>query len=222
VPLSNEAEFPKLSPPKKSGGQHNRTNSNGSGMEFNNNNNSSNKKFVVDMKANGLDNKPHNNSSTGVIYNSGMNYKAAERHDRHERHEMSSQNSNLSNNHDEEPYHYEPRGGGGGKKHRANTNAKGNKPRLKNLGGSSSGSIDLGGGGGNGNCNNMSNNGQSNNSSNNTSGFISRGKWRIFVNGPYPGSSLTDSSLSSIRELERAVHGLWRDRSTGFLPGHPQ
>ncbi|KQS43527.1 protein encore isoform X5 [Drosophila erecta] len=173
VPLSNEAEFPKLSPPKKSGGQHNRTNSNGSGMEYNNNNNS-NKKFVVDLKANGLDNKPHNNSSTGVIYNSGMNYKAAERHDRHERHEMSSQNSNLSNNHDEEPYHYEPRGGGGGKKHRANTNAKGNKPRLKNLGGSSSGSIDLGGGGGNGNGNNMSNNGLSNNSSNNTSGFISR------------------------------------------------
>ncbi|XP_043651077.1 protein encore isoform X3 [Drosophila teissieri] len=155
VPLSNEAEFPKLSPPKKSGGQHNRTNSNGSGMEYNNNN-SSNKKFVVDLKANGLDNKPHNNSSTGVIYNSGMNYKAAERHDRHERHEMSSQNSNLSNNHDEEPYHYEPRGGGGGKKHRANTNAKG-------------------GGGGNGNGNNMSNNnGLSNNSSNNTSGFISR------------------------------------------------
>ncbi|XP_039489247.1 protein encore isoform X6 [Drosophila santomea] len=174
VPLSNEAEFPKLSPPKKSGGQHNRTNSNGGGMEYNNNN-SSNKKFVVDLKANGLDNKPHNNSSTGVIYNSGMNYKAAERHDRHERHEMSSQNSNLSNNHDEESYHYEPRGGGGGKKHRANTNAKGNKPRLKNLGGSSSGSIDLGGGGGNGNGSNMSNNnGLSNNSSNNTSGFISR------------------------------------------------
>nr|XP_036672348.1 protein encore isoform X2 [Drosophila suzukii] len=176
VPLSNEAEFPKLSPPKKSGGQHNRTNSNGSGMEYNNN--SGTKKFVVDLKANGLDNKQHNSSSTGVIYNSGMNYKAADRHDRHERHEMSSQNSNLSNNHDEEPYHYEPRGGGGGKKHRANTNAKGNKPRLKNLGGSSSGSIDLGGngggGGGNGNGNNMSNNGLSNNSSNNTSGFISR------------------------------------------------
>ncbi|XP_016969143.1 protein encore isoform X2 [Drosophila rhopaloa] len=175
VPLSNEAEFPKLSPPKKSGGQHNRTNSNGSGMEYNNN--ASGKKFVVDLKANGLDNKPHNNnSSAGVIYNSGMNYKAAERHDRHERHEMSSQNSNLSNNHDDEQYHYEPRGGGGGKKHRANTNAKGNKPRLKNLGGSSSGSIDLGGGGGgNGNGgNNMSNNGLSNNSSNNTSGFISR------------------------------------------------
>ncbi|XP_017058640.2 protein encore isoform X2 [Drosophila ficusphila] len=189
VPLSNEAEFPKLSPPKKSGGQHNRTNSSGSGMEYNNNsnNNASSKKFVVDMKSNGLDNKQqqHNNSSSaGVIYNSGMNYKAAERHERHERHEMSSQNSNLSNNHDEEPYHYEPRGGGGGgggKKHRANTNAKGNKPRLKNLAGSSSGSIDLGGGGGgggggngNGGNNNMSNNGLSNNSSNNTSGFISR------------------------------------------------
>ncbi|XP_016965653.1 protein encore isoform X3 [Drosophila biarmipes] len=159
VPLSNEAEFPKLSPPKKSGGQHNRTNSNGSGMEYNNN--SGKQKFVVDLKSNGLDNKQHNNnnSSTGVIYNSGMNYKAADRHDRHERHEMSSQNSNLSNNHDEESYHYEPRGGGGGKKHRANTNAKGGNG---------------GGGGGNGNGNNMSNNGLSNNSSNNTSGFISR------------------------------------------------
>ncbi|KAH8252097.1 hypothetical protein KR026_003039 [Drosophila bipectinata] len=185
VPLSNEAEFPKLSPPKKSGGQHNRTNSNGSGMEYNNNN--ANKKFVVDLKSNGLDtsSKHHNNnsgngnnSSTGVIYNSGMNYKAADRHERHDRHEMSSQNSNLSNNHDDEPYHYEPQragggGGGGGKKHRANTNSKGNKPRLKNIGGSSSGSID--GGGNNGGGNNMtSNNANSNNSSNNTSGFISR------------------------------------------------
>ncbi|XP_070071875.1 protein encore isoform X3 [Drosophila takahashii] len=166
VPLSNEAEFPKLSPPKKSGGgQHNRTNSNGSGMEYNNN---SGKKFMVDLKSNGLDSKPHNNnsSSAGVIYNSGMNYKAAERHERHDRHEMSSQNSNLSNNHDEEQYHYEPRGGGGGggKKHRANTNAKGG-----------GGGGDRGGGnGGNGNNNNMSNNGLSNNSSNNTSGFISR------------------------------------------------
>jgi len=37
-----------------------------------------------------------------------------------------------------------------------------------------------------------------------------------------PGSSLTDSSLSSIRELERAVYGLWRHRSDGLLPGHPQ
>ncbi|XP_017098360.2 protein encore isoform X6 [Drosophila bipectinata] len=185
VPLSNEAEFPKLSPPKKSGGQHNRTNSNGSGMEYNNNN--ANKKFVVDLKSNGLDtsSKHHNNnsgngnnSSTGVIYNSGMNYKAADRHERHDRHEMSSQNSNLSNNHDDEPYHYEPQragggGGGGGKKHRANTNSKGNKPRLKNIGGSSSGSID--GSGNNGGGNNMtSNNANSNNSSNNTSGFISR------------------------------------------------
>ncbi|KAH8303841.1 hypothetical protein KR018_011625 [Drosophila ironensis] len=180
VPLSNEAEFPKLSPPKKSGGQHNRTNSNGSGMEYNNN---ANKKFVVDLKANGLDNSKHhagNNSSTGVIYNSGMNYKAADRHERHERHEMSSQNSNLSNNHDEEPYHYEPQRGGG-KKHRTNTNAKGNKPRLKNIGGSSSGSIDGGGNGGGGNNgggggggNMSSNNINSNNSSNNTSGFISR------------------------------------------------
>uniref|UniRef100_W8AEX7 Protein encore n=1 Tax=Ceratitis capitata TaxID=7213 RepID=W8AEX7_CERCA len=48
-------------------------------------------------------------------------------------------------------------GGGGGKKHRTNSNSKGNKPRLKNIGGSSSGSVDGG-----------------NSNSNNTSGFISR------------------------------------------------
>ncbi|KAH8302686.1 hypothetical protein KR044_009533 [Drosophila immigrans] len=208
VPLRDEQEFPKLSPPKKSGaGQHNRTNSNGSsGIEYNNNNNNSSggnssnnngKKYVVDLKANGLD-KHHNNSnnnnnssnnSGAVLYNSGMNYKAAERHDRHERHEMSSQNSNLSNsNHEEEQYHYErSAGGGGGKKHRANTNSKGSKPRLKNPTGSSSGSIDgnvgggaagPGGGGGAAGINNCSGgNSQtlnSNNSSNNTSGFISR------------------------------------------------
>ncbi|KAH8366222.1 hypothetical protein KR093_010382 [Drosophila rubida] len=220
VPLRDEQEFPKLSPPKKSGaGQHNRTNSNGSsGIEYNNNNSSSGgggggnnnngKKYVVDLKANGLDkhhnsssntsnnNNNNNNSSNNsgtVLYNSGMNYKAAERHERHERHEMSSQNSNLSNsNHEEEQYHYERAaggGGGGGKKHRANTNSKGSKPRVKNLTGSSSGSIDGGagsggggagpggGGGGAAGVNNCSSNSQalnSNNSSNNTSGFISR------------------------------------------------
>ncbi|XP_034658114.1 protein encore isoform X5 [Drosophila subobscura] len=124
----------------------------------------------------------NNNSGGNVIYNSGMNYKAADRHERHERHEMSSQNSNLSNNHDEESYHYEgPRGGG--KKHRANANSKGNKPRLKNIGGSSSGSIDggggerergFGGGANGGGGGGMPNNCNSNNSSNNTSGFISR------------------------------------------------
>jgi len=139
--------------------------------------------------------------------------------------------SNLSNsNHEEEQYHYERGaggvgggGGGGGKKHRANTNSKGSKPRLKNITGSSSGSIDGGnggggnggggnGGGGNGggasggvnNCGNNSQTlGNSNNSSNNTSGFISRGKLWTRISKSMPDSWL-NSLILVFRQSENS------------------
>ncbi|XP_054731765.1 protein encore-like isoform X2 [Anastrepha obliqua] len=109
------------------------------------------------------------------LHNSGMNYQLNSNDSQQQSHHQivyekenrcprnDSQNSNMSNMHDEEPQqqqqHYDRQGGGGGgnKKHRTNSNSKGNKPRLKNIGGSSSGSADGG-----------------NSNSNNTSGFISR------------------------------------------------
>ncbi|XP_011186383.3 protein encore isoform X2 [Zeugodacus cucurbitae] len=113
------------------------------------------------------------------LHNSGMNYQLNANDSTQQSHHQiaydkenrcprnDSQNSSMSNMHDDDTQqqqqHYERQGGGsgggggGGKKHRTNSNSKGNKPRLKNIGGSSSGSVDGG-----------------NSISNNTSGFISR------------------------------------------------
>ncbi|XP_028895491.2 protein encore isoform X5 [Zeugodacus cucurbitae] len=127
------------------------------------------------------------------LHNSGMNYQLNANDSTQQSHHQiaydkenrcprnDSQNSSMSNMHDDDTQqqqqHYERQGGGsgggggGGKKHRTNSNSKGNKPRLKNIGGSSSGSVDGG-----------------NSISNNTSGFISR----VFNNSENSSEQFTD------------------------------
>lgn len=110
---------------------------------------------------------PRNDSQNSMNSNEDMHYE--------------TQHQQQHQQHQSQQHHQ--RSGGGGKKHRTNSNSKGSKPRLKTASNNNSG--------GSGNVTNMTAGGVvsggltsssiegSLNSSNNTSGFISRGLYRL-------------------------------------------
>ncbi|XP_065362349.1 protein encore isoform X3 [Calliphora vicina] len=124
---------------------------------------------------------PRNDSQNSMNSNDEMHYETQQQQPHQQQQQHQSQQHHQRS--------------GGGKKHRTNSNSKGSKPRLKNMGSTNSG------GGGGGSVSNMGTGGGvvaggiasgsidgSLNSSNNTSGFISR----VFTNSENSNEQYTD------------------------------
>ncbi|XP_046809206.1 protein encore isoform X1 [Lucilia cuprina] len=130
---------------------------------------------------------PRNDSQNSMNSNEEMHYETQQ-----QQQQQQQQHQQQHQQHQSQQHHQRT---GGGKKHRTNSNSKGSKPRLKNMG-----STNTGGGGGS-SVSNMGAGGSavsggltsgsvdgSLNSSNNTSGFISR----VFTNSENSNEQYTD------------------------------